>query len=76
MLTSEVKHVQKLQKRFDRLHLFTAMRSNVIWSLATNVPYLAYLGMCHIALIWDLFEWHTQAMVEKIHCRACVDLQN
>lgn len=36
---AEVKHVQKLQKRFDRLHLITAMRSNVIRNLPNNVPY-------------------------------------
>ena len=36
---AEVKRVQKLQKRFDRLHLITAMRSNVIRNLPNNVPY-------------------------------------
>ncbi|KAL3137679.1 hypothetical protein ABBQ38_004953 [Trebouxia sp. C0009 RCD-2024] len=36
---AEVKRVQKLQKRFDRLHLNTAMRSNVIRNLPNNVPY-------------------------------------
>lgn len=36
---AEVKRVQKLQKRFDRLHLITGMRSNVIRNLPNNVPY-------------------------------------
>ena len=36
---SEVKRVQKLQKKFDRLHLKNDMKSNVIRNLPQNVPY-------------------------------------
>ena len=35
----EIKRVQKLQKRFDRLHLKNAMRSNVNRNLPKNVTY-------------------------------------
>ncbi|KAL0053774.1 hypothetical protein WJX82_010594 [Trebouxia sp. C0006] len=34
-----IKRVQKLQKRFDRLHLKNALKSNVIRNLPQNVPY-------------------------------------
>lgn len=35
----EVKRVQKLQKRFDRMHLKNGLKSNVIRNLPQNVPY-------------------------------------
>ena len=34
-----IKRVQKLQKRFDRMHLKNALKSNVIRNLPQNVPY-------------------------------------